>query len=181
MERPDPTRKTPPDIPALIGALAEHQVTWLLAGSYVLTLYGAEIAPNDLDVVVRRDPSNLARLANCLGNLNAVPFWSGDPKWDIGTPADHAAWRPQPASIEHLDQLFVTRFGMLDIPFALVPDYAELIGGCSKFRVGGHEIDVCDPRSVLIALEPRSRKKDRARQAIYAEFRQKFGLPPING
>ncbi len=179
LEQPDPTRKIPPDIPAMIEALAAHEVIWLLAGSYVLTLHGADIAPNDLDAVVRRDPQNLGRLANCLDDLNAVPFWSGDPKWDLGTPEDHAAWRPEPATIEHLDQLFVTRLGMLDIPFALVPDYAALIGGCSKFKVGGHEIDVCDPRSVLIALEPRQRKKDMARQAIYTELRQKFGLPPL--
>jgi len=172
MERLDPSRKIPPDISGLIGSLAEHEVIWLLAGSYVLTLHGADLAPNDLDVVVLRDTDNLGRLAKCLDDLNAVPFWSGDPKWDLGTPADHAAWRPEPAS---------TRFGMLDIPFALVPDYAELIGGCSKFTVGGHEIDVCDPRSVLVALEPRQRKKDLARQAIYTELRRKFGLlPPVD-
>jgi hypothetical protein len=61
-----------------------------------------------------------------------------------------------------------------------VPDYAELIGGCSKHLVAGQEIDVCDPRSVLVALEPRQRKKDKARQAIYRQLREKFGLPPLD-
>ena len=149
-----------------------------MAGSYVLTLHGAKIEPNDLDVVVRRDPQNLARLANCLDDLGAVPFWGDDPKWDLGSPADHLAWRPDPPTTTHLDQLFVTRLGMLDVPFALVPDYAELIGGCSKQVVAGHEIDVCDPRSVLIALERRNRKKDQARRAIYLVLREEFGLPP---
>lgn len=175
--RPDPTRKIPPDIPALIDALSRHDVVWLLAGSYVLTLYGADIVPNDLDVVVRRDPENLHQLARCLEELDAVPFWSGDPKWDHGTPADHLAWRPEPATITHLDQLFVMRHGMLDIPFALVPDYATLIDACSPRNVGGHMVDICDPRSVLVALEPRQRSKDKARRAIYAEMRKKFGLP----
>ena len=178
--KPDPTVKIPPDIPALVSALARYNVTWLLAGSYVLTLNGADIQPNDIDVVVRRDPENLDRLAGCLEELAAVPFWSGDPKWDLGSPDDHRNWSPKPATIEHLDQLFVTRHGMLDIPFALVPDYAELIDDCSQSRVAGHLIDVCDPRSVLIALEPRQRKKDKARQAIYAEMRKKFGLPALN-
>ena len=179
MARLDPTQKVPPDIPALIAALSEHGVVWLLAGSYVLTLHGADLQPNDLDVVVRRDQENLDRLARCLEDLDAIPFWSGDPKWDHGSPRDHAAWRPVPATLEHLDQLFVTCHGMLDIPFALVPDYDDLIDGCTRHVVDGHEVDVCDPRSVLIALERRHRAKDEARKAIYASFRERFGLPPL--
>ncbi|MEO1605532.1 MAG: hypothetical protein AAFU34_09455 [Pseudomonadota bacterium] len=179
LDRPDPTTKIAPDIPALITALSKNDVTWLLAGSYVLALFGADIEPNDLDVVVCRDPENLKRLARCLEELDAVPFWSGDPKWDHGTPDDHAAWRPEPATIEHLDQLFVTRHGMLDIPFALVPDYDTLISQCSQREIAGHMVDICNPRSVLIALEPRQRAKDRARRAIYSDMRKRFGLPPL--
>lgn len=178
MKRPDPTQKSLPDAHALLQALSKHEVVWLLAGSYVLTLYGAEIQPNDLDVVVRRDPANLKRLARCLDDIDAVPFWTGDPKWDYGTPEDHLAWKPEPAAIEHLDRLFVTRHGMLDIPFALIPDYADLIGNCTRLTVAEHSIHVCDPRAVLVALEPRRRAKDRARSAEYAMLRVKFGLPP---
>jgi hypothetical protein len=179
MARPDPTAKIPPDIPALIAALSMHDVVCLLAGSYVLALYGAEIEPNDLDVVVRRDQANLDRLARCLNDLDAVPFWCGDPAWDFGTPEEHRAWRPDPATIEHLDRLFVTRHGALDIPFELIPDYSDLIGGCTQRKVTGHSVDVCDPRSVLLALERRQRKKDSVRQAIYAEMRERFGLAPL--
>lgn len=178
MARPDPTRRSPPDLPALVAALARHEVVWLLAGSCVLTLHGAEIEPNDLDAVVRRDRENLERLARCLDDLDAVPYWCGDPQWDHGTPEEHRAWRPEPATTMHLDRLFVTRHGMLDIPFALIPDYSDLIGGCARREIAGHAVDVCDPRSVLVALESRRRRKDRARRAIYDGMRLRLGLPP---
>ncbi|MCY4179478.1 MAG: hypothetical protein OXD48_04240, partial [Litoreibacter sp.] len=118
-------------------------------------------------------------LAQCLDALDAVPFWGGDPKWDLGSVEDHLNWRSYPATITHLDQLFVTKHGMLDIPFALIPDYALLIGGSTKRRVGRFEIDICDPRSVLVALETRNRKKDTERARVYAELRVRFGLPPV--
>lgn len=178
MTRPDPTQKIKPDIPALIDALAAHGVVWLLAGSYVLTLYGAKIEPNDLDVVVRRDQDNLERLAGCLNDLDAVPFFSGDPRWDLGTPDDHRAWRPEKTTPKDLDHLFVTRHGMLDIPFAMLPEYDALIGGCSPMEIDGRRVDVCDPRMVLDTLETLSRRKDSARASIYAEMRARFGLPP---
>lgn len=180
MKRPDPTQKSPPDISALLQALSKRKVVWLLAGSFVLTIHGADIQPNDLDVVVRRDPANLKRLACCLEDIDAVPFWTGDPKWDHGTLEDHLAWKPEPATTEHLDRLFVTRHGMLDIPFALIPDYADLITTCTRLTVEGHAIQVCDPRAVLVALEPRRRAKDKARRAEYAALRIKFGLPPTH-
>lgn len=176
---PDPTRKIAPDIAALVQSLTMHRVKWLLAGSYALTLHGADIKPNDLDAVVHRAPTNLKRLGQCLGSLDAVPFWTGDPAWDLGTPQEHKSWRPEPATIAQLDHLFVTRHGMLDIPFALVPDYDDLIMGCSSFEVAGQLIDVCDPRSVLIALESRHRKKDRERRAVYTKMRLRLGLPPM--
>ncbi len=160
----------------MVAVLEGHGVTWLLAGSYVLKLHGANLVPNDLDVVVRRDPENLERAARCLESLEAVPQWVDDPKWDIGTIDDHRTWRPWPATIQHLDQLFVTPFGMLDLPFALVPDYAELLPGSSVMPVGAHDVTVCDPRRVLRALEHRNRRKDRARAAAIADMRARFGM-----
>jgi len=173
---PHPKDRPPLDAPALIKALDAHDVTWLLAGSYVLKLHGADITPNDLDVVLDRDPANLHRAAECLEALEAVPQWVGDPKWDVGTVEDHIAWRPWPADIKHLDQLFVTHHGMFDLPFALVPPYDTLLPGSTVIQVGGVDVTVCDPRRVLRALETRNRKKDARRATIYAEMRRRFGL-----
>lgn len=176
MRRLDPRDRPVLNAEALVAALAEHGVTWLLAGSYVLKLHGADLTPNDLDVVVARDAGNVERLACCLEALEAVPSWSSDPKWNLGTLDDHRAWTPWPATLPRLDQLFVTELGMLDIPVALVPPYEELLPGATEMEVGTHTITVCDPRRVLNALNNRNRKKDRERAQVYAEMRAKFGL-----
>ena len=127
MRRLDPRDRPALNAEALVAALAEHGVTWLLAGSYVLKLHGAEIEPNDLDVVADRTPENLTRLAACLTALDAIPSWSNDPKWNLGTLDDHRAWTASPATLDHLDQLFVTKHGLLDVPFALIPPYETLL------------------------------------------------------
>jgi len=172
----DPRARPPLVAEALVTELAAFDVTWLLAGSYVLRLYGADLEPNDLDVVVERSPENLERVAQLLDHLEAVPQWCGLSEWDIGSVEDHLAWKPWPATTAHLDQLFVTQHGMFDLPFKLVPDYAELLPGSSVMAIGEVDVRVCDPRRVLKALETRDRKKDRARAEVYAEMRRRFGL-----
>ena len=176
MRRLDPRDRPALNAEALVAALAEHGVTWLLAGSYVLKLHGAEIEPNDLDVVADRTPENLTRLAACLTALDAIPSWSNDPKWNLGTLDDHRAWTAGPATLDHLDQLFVTKHGPLDVPFALIPPYETLLQRATQARIGAHEIIACDPRSVLRALETRNRQKDRDRAGTYARLRKDLGL-----
>ena len=172
----DPRDRPPLNAEEMVAGLAKFDVTWLLAGSYVLKLHGAELEPNDLDVVVERSPRNLERVARLLEHFEAVPQWCGQPEWDIGTVEDHLAWRPWPATVEHLDQLFVTRHGMFDVPFRLVPPYETLLDGATEMKIGEHPVAVCDPRRVLRALEARDRKKDRARAEVFAEMRRRFGM-----
>ncbi len=176
MTRPDPKTRPAPQIPELVRTLEEFGVVWLLAGSYVLTLHGADLDPNDLDVVVRRDPANLARLARCLDHLDATPAWYGEGNPWIASLDACRAWRPEPATIEHLDHLFVTRLGMLDVPFEFLPPYEDLLDGATQIPIGGVPVTVCDPRRVLRALEARDRKKDRARSKLYADMRKQLGM-----
>ncbi len=176
MDRPDPTTRPPPQIPDLVRTLEDFGVVWLLAGSYVLTLHGADLEPNDLDVVVRRDPENLARLARCLEHLDATPAWYGEGNPWIESLEACLDWRPDPATTQHLDHLFVTRLGMLDIPFEFLPPYDTLLDGATTIPIGGIPVNVCDPKRVLAALETRDRKKDRARSEIYADMRKRLGM-----
>lgn len=176
MVRPDPTKRPPPQIPELVRTLDAFGVDWLLAGSYVLTLYGAELEPNDLDVVVRRDQENLDRLARCLTHLDARPAWYGEGNPWIESLEACLAWRPEPATIKHLDHLFVTRLGMLDIPFEFLPPYDALLHGASEIRIEDMPVTVCDPTRVLAALETRNRKKDKLRAQEYARMRTMFGM-----
>ncbi|AXB43353.1 hypothetical protein [Amycolatopsis albispora] len=64
---------------ALLRALHEHGIDWVLSGSAVLLLHGADLRPNDLDVVPSPEPANLRRLAGLLAKQAAVPAYH--PSW----------------------------------------------------------------------------------------------------
>ena len=68
----DPRDRPPQQLEPMVAALARHQVEWVLIGSQVLALYGADLVPNDLDVLPELSPTNLQRLAECLNELGAV-------------------------------------------------------------------------------------------------------------
>jgi hypothetical protein len=73
----------------------------------------------------------------------------------------------------------VTPLGMLDIVIAHAAPYEELLAGSQRMSAQGVTFDACDPRSVLRALESKSRSKDRERMAIYAEMRRRFGMAEV--
>jgi hypothetical protein len=105
--------------------LHEFDIDWILSGSAVLVLYGADLTPNDLDVVPSLDPDNLRRLADLLVHLEAVPAYL--PSWSATLSLDQCrTWTPRPPTAAQLDHLFVTRLGMVDVPPTLTGTYVEL-------------------------------------------------------
>lgn len=54
----------------MIRLLHDRRIDWILSGSAVLILYGAELRPNDLDVVPALDDENLQRLPGYLANAD---------------------------------------------------------------------------------------------------------------
>ncbi len=93
-----------------------------MSGSTVPALFGAALAPNDLDVVPALDRANLSRLARLLQELQAGPAFI-PPPYKGPTLEQCQAWRPDPATVTQLDHLFVTALGMLDIPPRLTGTY----------------------------------------------------------
>ena len=151
---------------------------WVLCGSYVLKLYGADLSPNDLDVVPDLAPDNLERLAGCIETLDTVAAYMENWEHPRNTPEACAAWTPRPATPENLDWLLVTPLGMLDIVIENAAPYDELMDGATKFASAGTSFWTCDPKCVLRALETRTRKKDKERSDVYAAMRARFGMPP---
>jgi len=176
-QRLDPSARPPLQRVPLIHALARHRVRWVLCGSEVLRLHGADLTPNDLDVVPDLAPDNLGRLAGCLSELQAVAAYLEGWGGARGTLQACRDWRPSPATADHLDWLLVTRFGMLDIVVAKAEPYDILMQGASHYLAAGVPYMACDPRRVLAALEGRTRAKDRARAGIYADLRRRLGMP----
>lgn len=170
----DPRYRPPLRLPKLLSLLRDRGVEWVLSGSTVLTLYGAELRPNDLDVVPAPDQDNLDRLAGLLADLGAKPAFF--PDWTPGPTLEQCrAWTPLPATPENLDHLFVTRLGMLDVPPEITGTYAHLRAGATEREVAGVPVWVCDPREVLDRIPDPPRRQDRERAAAYAAVRERLG------
>jgi hypothetical protein len=59
------------DLPRLIQVLDRHEVEYLVVGGAAAVAYGAKRPTEDADCVVRRERTNLARMAEALCELNA--------------------------------------------------------------------------------------------------------------
>ena len=163
----------------MLNALRLHEIRWVMTGSTVLAAYSSELRPNDLDVTPALDEQNLQRVAALLVELGGLPIH--EPKWhDSLTVEQCSAWRPEPASEEQLDHLFVTRLGMLDIVPRLCGTYEELLPKATHVDAFGEDLLLCDPNEVLRKM-PARRKKDQRRSAQLQEVRERIGkgLGPI--
>jgi hypothetical protein len=169
----DPLARPPLRMPEMLRALRDHEIDWVLSGSTVLAVYGADVTPNDLDVVPSPKPANLRRVADLLANIDAVP--AHFPDWAHSLSLQQCrAWTPQPPTLQQLDHLFVTRLGMLDVPPEITGSYAHLRAGATQWELFGTSVWICDPDEVLQRLPERPRAKDRDRAAAYAEVQHRL-------
>lgn len=69
--------------------LAAHQVDYVLIGGQAARLYGSSMTTNDIDIVARDMPDNMARLADALNQLGAhselADSASVDELWGMNT------------------------------------------------------------------------------------------------
>jgi hypothetical protein len=173
----DPVARPAPQIGRLVQELARRRVSWVMSGSTVAALYGAALAPNDLDVVPALDAENLTRLAGLLGELDARPAFI-PPPFEGPTLEQCRAWRPDPPTAGHLDHLFVTALGLLDVPMKLTASYEQLRAGARPVTLAGVRVWVCDPWQVLDRLPSKARAKDVARAATYTALRERLRQDP---
>jgi hypothetical protein len=60
------------DLAALLAKLSDAQVEFIIVGGAAAVIQGAPITTNDLDIVHRRTPENVARLLEVLLSLDAT-------------------------------------------------------------------------------------------------------------
>lgn len=169
----NPLARPPLQLSAMLRALRDHDVDWVLSGSMVMAVYGADVTPNDLDVVPSPEPGNLRRLAGLLEDLEAVP--AHDPSWKKGLSLRQCRdWSPEPPTLERFDHLFVTRLGMLDVPPRLTGTYAELRSGATLLELAGVPVWVCAPEEVLRRIPDPPRAKDLERADTYSAVRERL-------
>lgn len=169
----DPTDRPIPRIAPLVETLQRYRVQWVMSGSTVPALFGADLQPNDLDVVPALDEVNLGRLARMLEELQAVPAFV-PPPYKGPTLEQCRAWRPDPPTATQLDYLFVTTLGMLDIPPVITGTYEDLMATAQTVTIAGVEVSICDPGQVLDRLPAKPRAKDIARAGTYADLRRRL-------
>jgi hypothetical protein len=99
-----------PDVPAILAALIEHDVSFLVIGGVAVAHHGYIRATKDIDIVPKPTAENLGRLWNLLAETDAHPL-----SLDEFRPEE----LPAPFTLEGLLQLgnwdLATKYGRVDI------------------------------------------------------------------
>ena len=99
-----------PDVPAILGTLARHEVKFVVIGGVAVARHGYVRATKDVDIVPEPGEENLRRLFDALGELDAEPLALGELR-----PEE----LPAPLTLEGLLELgnwdLSTKYGRLDI------------------------------------------------------------------
>jgi len=114
------------DFPKLLRLLTEHNVEFIIIGGVAAVIHGSSRLTQDLDIVYRRNPENLERLAQALAGQS--PYLRGAPP---GLPFQWSA-----ATLRMgLNFTLETSVGPLDL-------LGEVTGGGSYEDLLAHSIDV---------------------------------------
>ncbi len=114
------------DFPALLRALAEGEVAFIIVGGAAATAHGSSRLTQDLDVVYERSRENIARLALALAPH--APYLRGAPE---GLP-----FRLDEATIRHgLNFTLTSKLGDIDL-------LGEIVGGGGYAELRPHTIEL---------------------------------------
>jgi predicted nucleotidyltransferase len=154
----------PHDLPRLIEVLDRYEVEYLIVGGAAAYAYGAERPTEDADCVVRRERTNLDRLAGALRELHA--------RLRVGGMTDKDA-QALPVQIDAttLDMAgmstWMTDAGPFDVLAGLeAPDghlipYEELVLRATLLYGNGFTIKAAALEDIIRAKERANRAKDR--------------------
>lgn len=145
--------ETEPDFEAILEALADAGVEFIVVGGVCAVLHGAPVSTFDLDLVYLRTRENLSRLEQALTRMGAV-------------------YREQPAvspSASHVDgpghHLLMTQYGPLDLLGSTVggQGYRELVEHTEEISLGEDaRVRLLDLPTLIRMKEALGRDRDRA-------------------
>jgi len=160
----------PLDPGCIFRALSNHQVDYVLVGGLAGVVHGSPAMTNDADIVPRRSPTNLARLAAALRELEA--------RLRVADQPDGVAFDPHPALLDSMAMLnMTTRCGDLDLTFApaALADYDALVGASVEFELAGCRVKVAALRDIIRSKETANRPKDRVTLPILRALAEEIG------
>lgn len=161
-----------PRLAALLDALDDHGVEYVIAGSVAAMAHGApDVRPGDLDIIPATDADNLDRLAAALHTLGAEmgPEYG---EWRIDE-AGEREWvqdgrlrdaRPlDPADPATFDHSFDSPDGRLDVVPEAAGTHAAVRPRAVRVAVAGAERWVAAPADVVAGMTRPRRPKDATR------------------
>ena len=142
------------DLRALLARLCGADVEFIIVGGTAAVLQGAPISTNDLDIVHRRTPENVARLLKVLQHLDATM------RYDFA----HRGLRPTAEMLSGKGQINLsTSLGPLDPLCELDKGqgYDELLAHTSLLIDEGLQLRVLDLPTLIAVKSRAGRPKDR--------------------
>ena len=142
------------DPQAMLSALADRDVRFVLVGGMAAILHGDVGVTVDIDVVPERSDQNLERLAGALRDLGARIRTEGEPEGLLFDCSMEFFKKLSPASIVNM----TTKSGALDVSFC--PSGTQGFSDLSRDAI---EIEAADRLHILVAsLEDVIRSKEAA-------------------
>lgn len=173
-------KRQPPDIPAILEVLANHDVEYVLVGSVAIQAWGVDVAlPGDLDIVPMASRDNLSRLDAALRDMRAESWpvtgrWftdeRGEREWENLAPDDPEYMKrlstPNPEEVSTFDSMYSTIHGDFDIVPTLAGTYDKLVPCSHRQTVHGvANVPVIGVDELLARLTIPRRKRDAPRVA----------------
>jgi hypothetical protein len=156
----DPEARDPEEqLRAICETLHDHDVNYVVFGSFAGRLQGADLRTLDVDIVPDMTPDNLQRLADALNSL--------EPRWRVaeegpGMPID-GRLEPRHFLGDSLAVGLVTRAGYVDVvlhPKGFESGYSALVDHAVRLAIGDHVVLVGALGDLIVSKQQLAREKD---------------------
>ena len=144
------------DAGRLLGALADHQVRYVLIGGFAAIAHGSPFSTEDIDITPDAEAANVGRLSDALRQLGARVRTESAP--------DGLAFAHDASSLTEVKNWnLTTRYGDLDIAFW--PDgttgYADLVRDASAEEAFGLVVPTASLADIIRSKQAANRPKDQ--------------------
>ncbi len=159
-----------PSLESLLETLATSDVEFIVVGLLAAVAQGAPVTTHDLDIVHRRTPENVAKLADVLVNKLDARYRG---RTDVPRPTIEIL-----AGTGH--SLLKTSLGPLDVLGAIEGgrDYDALLPASQRIEISGHPVHVLGLSTLIELKRDSTRLKDQLVLPILEEtLRQSRGEP----
>lgn len=155
------------DFEKLLQVLVGHGVEFVVVGGVAAVLQGAPIMTLDLDIVHRRDPSNVNRLLNALEDLGA--YYRNMPERRLVPTRSHL--------MSQGHQLLLTEFGALDLLGTIGSgrSYGDLLPLTLELEIEELHVRILSLNALIQVKQEVDQPKDRAVLEILRETLRESG------